>query len=124
MYVFTLLGMIMDGLMNDELEVLSDGGYAEITIEDTDIIDRYIMPLCDDDEEERREVIDGGSWYQTTLIFGKNRRGEGEIQIVRFENSVGDAIDCEVGDHIISELATNYMLLDRLYHQICDEIMY
>ena len=121
MYVFSLLGIVLDGLMANALEVLADDETAEILIDDTRIIDRFIMPLCDEDVAE---VTEKGDWYSATLVFGKNRRGEGEIQIVRFENSLGDEAECEVGDAIITELVTNYLLLDKLYHHICDEIMF
>ena len=121
MSIFTLLGIILDGLMNDDMEVLADDETAEVVIEDANIIDKLIMPLCDDDASE---VVENGEWYQAVLVFGKNRRGEGEIQTVRFENSLGDEAECEVGDGIITDLVTNFMLLDKLYHRMCDEIMF
>lgn len=126
MKVISLLGMVVDStIINEdgEFDVMfkTDKGVV-IRTANVGIIDRYIVPLCENAEDEIRAIIDGGCWYMADLKFGKNPRcNRGELQTVNIFNSEGMRTTCEVGGSILEELS--WTVMDDLYFAMCDEIV-
>ena len=121
MKIFTLLGIVVDKIAQlGGVPRTKDTVYFDI--DDTDIIGKYVLPLCDDETENHYQVIENGEWYKATLVFARNDRNtRGELSSIIFFNSEGDEATCKVGEGICAELASD--CTDELYYQICDKIL-
>lgn len=120
MYIFTLLGNIIDGLWYGDIKKnrVQDG--VDIEISDHNIINKYILPVCEDSADNWQEVIENDEWYTVTLNFRKNPH-KNELKSITFTNSLGQNAICEVGDNLLDLLCYDY--LDSLYFELCSEIM-
>lgn len=121
MYIFTLLGNIVDSLWHGDIKKDRVQNGVSIEILDINIINKYILPVCED-STDWQEVIENGEWYTATLNFRKNPHcHKGELKSITFTNSLGQNAICEVGDNLLDLLCYDY--LDDLYFELCDEIM-
>lgn len=126
MKIFSLLGMVVDSTivnMDGKFETFfKTDECAVVRTDNVNIIDRYIMPLCENSGAELHDIISGGRWYMADLKFGRNpHSNRGELQSVDFFNSNNKRTTYEVGSRILEELVESAM--DELYFTICDEIL-
>ena len=119
MSIFALLGIILDSISNGDV-ILENNA---VCITDIDTISAYVMPLCTDQVGECYHIIENGRWYQVVLTFSKDTFcHRGILQSIRFENSEGDAVTCDVAENILNELTEK--CADEIYFEICDRIMF
>ena len=111
MEIFTILGSILDGFVNEgEYKIHKDDNVI-IPIVDTHIIAECLVPLCDN-------TTYIGKWY---VVFGKNPCNEnGEIISITHCIS-GKEIVFNVREAILNRLSSCGM--DGLYFDMCNEII-
>lgn len=111
MEIFTLLGSVIDGFINEGEMKSKDNGNVTIVVTNSDIINECILPLCDDD-------VSNGYWC---LNFGKNpHNGNGELVSVTHIFS-GKETTVNVKKRILDRLSIYG--LDELYFKMCNEII-
>lgn len=111
MEIFTLLGSVIDGFINEGEMKSKDNGNVTIVVTNSDIINECILPLCDDD-------VSNGYWY---LNFGTNpHSGNGELVSITHIFS-GKETTVNVKKRILDRLSIYG--LDELYFKMCNEII-
>lgn len=120
MSVSTLLGFILDQILTEDVDKEERDGCVFVTIEDGEIIDRIIVPLCGTYADEY--LVDS-VWLTAKLKFGENPNcHKGELQSITLESADGDIVDCEVGETLLDELSA--AVLDDVYFTMCSKIMF
>lgn len=106
--IFTLLGCVIDSVCCDgDDKIINDNGTVSIEISDSNIISKYISPLCES-EITHNNVF---------LNFRENPiNGRCELGSITFGNWT-----CDVGNNILDEVTE--LNIDELYHSMCERIM-
>lgn len=111
MYVFTLLGIVLDMFKDGYIISAKDG----VGFTDVNTINKYILPLC-------YEFCGAGEWKAARINFSRNPHcRKGEIESIVVSDSTGECVVCPVGKSILEEVSEE--LLDGVYFDICDEIL-
>lgn len=121
MYIFSLLGIVVDYLRCEEIERNKVDNGVNIEVSGCDLILKYTLLLCEDYANDWCPIVNNGTWHTTTLNFRKNPHNKGELRSITFENSLGQNVVCEVGDDLLETLSDE--IQDGLYFELCDEII-
>ncbi len=107
MNIFSLLGTILDGLVNDTVvKTRNDGDTVSIEAEN---INTYIPKAVDNDK-----VI-------LNFIYNSKYNNRGELFSIVIITPNNVVTTYEVGEKILSEISS--IGLDEIYFQMCEEIM-
>lgn len=111
MYVFTLLGIVLDMFKDGSLISAKDG----VGFTDVNTINKYILPLC-------CEFCGTGEWKAARINFNRNPHcHKGEIESIAMCDTKGNSIVCPVAQSVLEEVSED--LLDGIYFEMCDEIL-
>lgn len=107
--VFTLIGLILDRITQDQSDIFifADGENVIIEFSDINLITNLILPLCDNECIELRNA---------KLIFAN-----GVVSKIIMENCSGDQISNDVEEKLCEYVAD--FGKDNIYCQICAEII-
>lgn len=114
--IFELLGTIIDDV-GEQSRFFASWENEALTIEcnDSDIIGRLILPLCDD---EQYRFIETSKWFTAILKIAASPQYH--ITQVEFINDIGGKSTCDMGFKILEELSNKGM--DDTYLNTCREI--
>lgn len=112
--VFTLLGMIIDATVSADpvFYISRENDALLVECDDTDIITRMILPLCND---EVYQFLERCKWFVAIVKISYNHIAE-----IIMENDLGESFPCKIGEDLLNILADQGV--DDTYFKICQEI--
>lgn len=121
MKILSLLSYIIEDNIIEETEaspIVNNNDTAQCIIVDLQLIDNYIIPLCEI-ADSKFKVVENHN--VAILTFGKNPYNQnGELQSITIENSTGDKTTCHVCKFLSQKL--NELYLIDIYYSMCNTI--
>lgn len=123
MFIYTLLAILHDSLWvgnNYCNKVVIDNETVCVIVNNKEIINKIILPFCEDMIEDFNNEVD---WSCVSLTFGKNPFNKRpELQLVYVQDSTGFGYSHKVSKSVLQLLASEEK--DEIYYELCEEIFY
>lgn len=124
MEIISLLGQLHDEVwLRSNNKIVMDNNNVGVIILSSNLIKKFIIPVCEDVIGEKISIIKKGKWHKALLMFGRNQyNNRPELQSVTLESAYGDSYTCNMKDRILTILASDEK--DELYFSLCKEIFF
>lgn len=118
MYIFTMLGAILDDVLWGTGNLQVKGSDISYQIADEAMLRECIVPLCEDCIGWSDEIADNSIGYVADINFSKARSNVWQIESITFTNDYGKSKTYHVDlSDIVSESCA-----EELYHIMCYQI--
>ena len=115
MFIYTLLAILHDSLWvgnNNCNKVVIDNDNVCVIVNNKEIIDKIILPFCEDMIEDFNNEVD---WSCVSLTFGKNPFNKRpELQLIYVQDFTGFGYSHKVSNSILRLLASEEK--DEIYY--------